>query len=237
MADLELFTWRTPNGFKVSIALEELDLPYRVTPVDIGAGVQKQPWFLAINPNGRIPALIDHAADGGPLSVFESGAILIYLAERTGRLMPTDVRGRTEVIQWLMFQMGGVGPMMGQANVFHRYAPERIPYATERYQRESRRLLEVLDTRLSTQEFVTREYSIADIALFSWARSTAWGGISIDGLPHLERWLNQLAARPAVQRGLLVPTPEPLPEPDAEVSPSQKSPSQKIVDTARRMLA
>ena len=204
---ITLYTANTPNGIKVSIALEELALPYEVHAIDLGTKQQKEPWFLAINPNGRIPAIVDHApADGaGDLAVFESGAILVYLAEKTGRLMPADVRGRTSVMQWLMFQMGGVGPMMGQANVFFRYAPEKIPFAIERYQRESRRLLEVLDGRLADHEYLAGDYSIADIANWSWAQSHAWGGISVDGLTHLQRWLAAIAARPAVAKGRTIP--------------------------------
>jgi GSH-dependent disulfide-bond oxidoreductase len=200
---IDLYTASTPNGWKVSVALEELALPYEVHPIDLGKLTQKEPWFLAINPNGRIPAIIDR--DEENFAVFESGAILVYLAEKTGQLMPTDVRGRSRVMQWLMFQMGGVGPMMGQANVFHRYAPEKIPFAIERYQRESRRLLAVLDARLADHEYLAGDYSIADIANVCWARGHAWGGIDVSGLDHLARWITQLEARPAVQRGLAVP--------------------------------
>ena len=200
---IDLYTASTPNGWKVSVALEELALPYEVHAIDLGKLTQKEPWFLAINPNGRIPAIIDR--DEENFAVFESGAILVYLAEKTGRLLPTDVRGRSRVMQWLMFQMGGVGPMMGQANVFYRYAPEKIPFAIERYQRESRRLLAVLDARLADHEYLAGDYSIADIANFCWARGHAWGGIDVSGLDHLARWITQLEARPAVQRGVAVP--------------------------------
>jgi glutathione S-transferase len=200
---IDLYTASTPNGWKVSVALEELALPYEVHPIDLGKLTQKEPWFLAINPNGRIPAIIDR--DEENFAIFESGAILVYLAEKTGRLLPTDVRGRSQVMQWLMFQMGGVGPMMGQANVFHRYAPEKIPFAIERYQRESRRLLAVLDARLADHEYLAGDYSIADIANVCWARGHAWGGIDVSGLDHLARWITQLEARPAVQRGVAVP--------------------------------
>ena len=216
---ITLYTSPTPNGHKVSIALEELGLPYEVHAIDLGARTQKEPWFLAINPNGRIPAIVD---DGFP--VFESGAILIWLAEKTGQLMPTDPQGRSLVLQWLMFQMGGVGPMMGQANVFYRYAPEKIPYAIERYQTEGRRLLTVLDTRLSGERYLAGDYSIADIANYAWARSHAWSGISVEGLPHLQRWLDELSARPAVQRGLAVP-----------VRPAEGG-AQRVVDDARKIL-
>ncbi len=200
---IDLYTARTPNGFKASITLEELGLPYRTHAIDLMAGTQKEPWFLEINPNGRIPAIVDRDEDD--FAVFESGAILVYLAEKTGQLMPTDRKGRSLVMQWLMFQMGGVGPMMGQANVFYRYAPERIPYAIGRYQRESRRLLEVLDKRLGQVEWLAGDYSIADIANFTWARTHNWSGVSIEGLDNLARWIDATAARPAVQRGLDVP--------------------------------
>lgn len=200
---IELFTAATPNGWKVSIALEELGIPYRVRRIDFDQREQKEPWYLKINPNGRIPTIIDHSNDG--FTVFESGAILVYLAERSHALLPGDVKGRSLVIQWLMFQMGGIGPMMGQANVFFRYAPERIPYAIDRYQRECRRLFEVLDTRLADREYLADEYSIADIAHWSWVHSYTWSGINIDGLAHLERWLARIGERPAVQRGLGVP--------------------------------
>lgn len=200
---IDLYTARTPNGFKASIVLEELALPYETHAIDLGAQTQKESWFLDINPNGRIPAIVDR--DEGDFAVFESGAILVYLAEKTGQLMPTDRKGRSVVMQWLMFQMGGVGPMMGQANVFYRYAPEKIPYAIARYQRESRRLLEVLDARLGKVEYLAGDYSIADIANFAWARTHSWSGVEIDGLDHLARWLDAIGKRPAVVRGLEVP--------------------------------
>ena len=200
---IDLYTAATPNGYKVSIALEELDLPYKLHVLSLAEGDQKRPWFLAINPNGRIPAIVDR--DNGDFAVFESGAILIYLAELTGRLIPSDEQGRSRVIQWLMFQMGGLGPMMGQANVFTRYFPEQIPSVQQRYLRESRRLLEVLDGHLAEVEYLAGDYSIADIANFAWARAYAWPGIDISGLDHLQRWLDAIASRPAVQRGLLKP--------------------------------
>jgi glutathione S-transferase len=202
---IELFTAATPNGWKASITLEELGLPYKVRRIDFDKREQKEPWYLKINPNGRIPAIIDH--DNGGFAVFESGALMIYLAEKAGKLLPTDVKGRSLVIQWLMFQMGGIGPMMGQANVFYRYAPERIPYAIERYQREVRRLFEVLDTRLAGHEFLAGDYSLADIANWSWVRGYKWSGVSLDGLAHLARWLDAIAKRPAVKRGVDVPEP------------------------------
>ena len=201
-AMIELFTARTPNGHKVSVALEELGLPYEVRSIDLSAGEQKEPWFLAINPNGRIPAITDRETG---ITVFESGAILVYLAEKTGELMPKDPAGRYAVMQWLMFQMGGVGPMMGQANVFNRYAPEKIPYAIERYQRESRRLFEVLDGQLDGREYLTGDYSIADIANWCWVRTHRWSGASIEGLDNLGAWLERIDARPAARRGVEVP--------------------------------
>ena len=202
---IELFTAATPNGWKASITLEELALPYKVRRIDFDKREQKEPWYLAINPNGRIPAIVDH--DNGGFAVFESGALMIYLAEKAGKLLPADVKGRSLVIQWLMFQMGGVGPMMGQANVFFRYAPERIPYAIERYQREVRRLFEVLDGRLKDNEYLAGDYSLADIANWSWVRGYKWSGVTLDGLPHLTRWLETIAQRPAVKRGVDVPEP------------------------------
>jgi glutathione S-transferase/GST-like protein len=200
---ITLYTAATPNGHKVSIALEELGLTYETRVVDLAGHEQKQPWFLAINPNGRIPAIVDHGA--GDFAIFESGAILIWLAEKSGRLMPSDAKGRSQVMQWLMFQMGGLGPMMGQANVFHRYLPEKIPVAIERYQGEGRRLLAVLDARLARHEFLAGDYSIADIANFAWARTHRWSGIDVAGLPHLDRWMKQIRSRDAVVRGLAVP--------------------------------
>ncbi|MFP2928816.1 glutathione S-transferase family protein [Pyxidicoccus sp. 3LG] len=203
---IDLYTWGTPNGIKVSIALEELGLPYTVHAVDIGKGVQKQPDFLRINPNGRIPAIVDR--DAGDFPVFESGAILLYLAEKTGKLIPADVKGRSRVIQWLMFQMSGVGPMQGQANVFFRYFPEKLQPAIDRYQNETRRLYTVLDTRLKESEYLAGDYSIADIATWPWVRVHDWAGVSVDGLPNLQRWLDAIAQRPAVKRGLDVPFPQ-----------------------------
>ena len=222
---IDLYTAPTPNGYKASITLEELEIPYSLHVLDLGAGQQKEPWFLAINPNGRIPAIVDRGAgeDGGDFPVFESGAIMMYLAEKAGRLLPTDERGRSRVVQWLMFQMGGVGPMMGQANVFTRYFPERIPSVIERYRRECRRLFEVLDRRLADSEWLAGDYSIADIANFAWVRTHEWPGIAVDGLDNLQRWMAAIAARPAVQRGVDAP-----PRPEA---------SEKTVETARKMLA
>jgi glutathione S-transferase len=207
---IELFTAATPNGWKASITLEELGLPYEVRRIDFDKKEQKEPWYLKINPNGRIPTIVDH--DNGGFTVFESGALMIYLAEKAGRLLPADVKGRSLVIQWLMFQMAGIGPMMGQANVFYRYAPERIPYAIDRYQREVRRLFEVLETRLDGREFLAGDYSIADIANWSWVRGYKWSGVTLDGLPNLTRWLVAIGKRPAVKRGVDVPEPVDLDE-------------------------
>jgi GST-like protein len=200
IAMIDLYTAATPNGHKVSIALEELGLPYRVHALSFDKKEQKAPEFLRINPNGRIPAIVD---DG--FAVFESGAILIYLAEKTGKLLPSDVKGRSLAMQWLMFQMGGVGPMQGQANVFFRYFPEKLQGAIDRYQHETRRLYEVLDHRLGEAEYLAGDYGIADIATYPWVRVHDWAGVSVDGLEHLQRWMAALAARPAVQRGLLIP--------------------------------
>ena len=200
---IDLYTASTPNGWKASITLEELGLPYEVRPVDLLKGEQKQEAFLEINPNGRIPAIVDR--DEGDFAVFESGAIMIYLAEKAGRLLPTDRKGRSRVIQWLMFQMGGIGPMMGQANVFFRYFPEKIQPAIDRYQNESRRLFEVLDRQLGRSEWLAGEYSIADIANWSWVRTHEWSGVSVEGLEHLQRWLATMKERPACQRGAAVP--------------------------------
>ncbi|MEN9888941.1 MAG: hypothetical protein RL559_978 [Pseudomonadota bacterium] len=204
---IELYTAATPNGHKVSIALEELGLPYTLQVLDLAAGEQKTPAFLAINPNGRIPAIVDRGA--GDFAVFESGAILVYLAEKTGRLMPSDPQGRSRVMQWLMFQMGGVGPMMGQANVFFRYFPEKIQPAIDRYQGESKRLLRVLDGHLQDHEYLAGDYSIADIANWAWVRTHRWSGVDVGDLPHLQRWLAAIRARPAVQRGIEAP-PSPM---------------------------
>ena len=200
---IELLTASTPNGHKASITLEELGLDYTVTAIDLSKLEQKEPGFLAANPNGRIPVIIDR--DNSNFAVFESGAIMQYLAEKTGKLMPSDLNGKSLVSQWLMFQMGGLGPMMGQANVFYRYTEEKIDYAIKLYQNESRRLLEVLDTRLAEHEYLAGDYSIADIANFSWARIHEWTGVSVEGLDHLQRWLADIESRPAVQRGLAVP--------------------------------
>ncbi|OLQ81432.1 glutathione S-transferase [Photobacterium proteolyticum] len=206
---IDLYTAATPNGHKISIALEEMGLEYRVHPLDLMEAEQKLPEFTAINPNGRIPAIVDTENDN--FAVFESGAILLYLAEKTGKFLPEDPKKRSQVIQWLMFQMGGVGPMMGQANVFYRYFPETIPAAIERYQHEGRRLFEVMDKQLAKHAYLAGdEYTIADMATWPWVRIYEWSGIDIDGLEHLQRWLNELAERPACQKGILVPPPSEL---------------------------
>ena len=201
---IDLYTAPTPNGWKASIVLEELGLPYTVHALDLGKLEQKSEAYLRINPNGRIPAIVDR--DAGDFPVFESGAILLYLAEKTGRLLPSDAKGRSRAIQWLMFQMGGLGPMQGQANVFFRYAPEKLPFAIERYQRETRRLYEVLDRRLGEAEYLAGDYGIADIASWPWVTLHGWAGVTLDGLDHLQRWVEAVGARPAVQRGRAVPT-------------------------------
>jgi GSH-dependent disulfide-bond oxidoreductase len=200
---IDLYTAATPNGYKASIALEEMALPYTMHALDLSQNQQKEPWFLAINPNGRIPAIVDR--DAGDFAVFESGAILIYLAEKTGMFMPADAKGRSRVIQWLMFQMGGIGPMMGQANVFYRYFPEKIQPAIDRYQGETRRLFRVLDGQLKDNEYLAGDYSIADMANWAWVRTHKWSGVEIDDLPHLQRWVQAIYARAAVQKGITMP--------------------------------
>ena len=202
---IELYSWPTPNGHKVHIMLEETGLPYKVHAVDIGAGAQFDKAFLAISPNNRIPAIVDtESADGKPLSVFESGAILLYLAEKTGKFLPKDQRGRYEVMQWLMFQMGGIGPMLGQVHHFRAYAPEPIPYAIDRYTKEAGRLYGVIDRRLADRPFIAGDYSIADMAIFPWLRSWERQGVNIADYPNLKRWFDTIAGRPAVERGVKV---------------------------------
>ena len=200
---IELYTAATPNGWKASVALEEMGLEYTVKPVNLLKGEQKTSEFLAMNPNGRIPVIVDKSE--GDHVVFESGAIMIYLAEKTGMFLPNDNKGRSKVLQWLMFQMGGVGPMMGQANVFYRYLEEKIPVAIDRYQNEVRRLFEVLDGHLANNEYLVDDYSIADMANWCWVRTYEWSGASIDGLDNLTRWKNSIEARPAARRGVEVP--------------------------------
>ncbi len=201
---IDLYTAATPNGWKITIALEELGLPYTVHAVDLGAGEQHAPAFRALNPNGRIPVIVDRESG---LTVFESGAILVYLAEKTGRLMPHDLAGRFDVMQWLMFQMGGIGPMQGQAVVFERYFDEDVPRARERYKNETRRLYEVLDSRLADRDYLTGDYSIADIANWSWVKAWRWARVPTAGLDHLAAWIDRIAARPAVMRGIEIPAP------------------------------
>jgi GST-like protein len=201
---IDLHYWPTPNGWKVSIMLEETGLPYRLVPVNIGRGEQFRPEFLAISPNNRMPAIVDHepADGGGPLSVFESGAILLYLGDKTGKFLPKDLRGRYEVTQWLMWQMGGLGPMAGQAHHFRQYAPENIAYAVDRYTRETNRLYGVMNRRLADREFLAGEYSIADMAAFPWVVPYQNQGQSLEEFPNLRRWFDAMKARPAVSRGI-----------------------------------
>ncbi len=202
---IDLYSWPTPNGHKIHIMLEEVGLPYKVHGIDIGAGAQFEPAFLKISPNNRIPAIVDSDGPGGkPISVFESGAILIYLAEKTGKFMPKDARARYAVLEWLMFQMGGIGPMFGQANHFRAYAPEKIPYAIDRYTNEAKRLYGVLDRRLADHDYVAGDYSIADMAIFPWMRYGDRRGVNVDEFPNVKRWFEAINARPAVQRGVEV---------------------------------
>jgi glutathione S-transferase len=222
---IDLYTAATPNGWKVSIMLEETGLPYRVNALELSKLEQREEAFLKISPNGRIPAIVDHEA--GDFAVFESGAILIYLAEKTGRFLPSDVEGRSLALQWLMFQMGGIGPMQGQANVFFRYAPEKIQYAIDRYHHEVRRLYEVLDRRLGEAEYLAGDYSIADMASWPWVSIHGWAGVEVEGLANLQRWLAAVGERPAVQRGRAVPQPGTPTDARAE----------EIAEGARRMLA
>ena len=200
---IELYTSPTPNGYKISVALEELEIPYNVHVVNLQAGDQKKPEFLAMNPNGRIPVIVDTENDN--LSIMESGAQLIYLAEKAGKLLPTESIARSKVIQWLMFQMGGIGPMMGQANVFFRYWPgEKIQPAIDRYQNEGRRLFEVMESRLKDNEFLADDFSIADIPNWCWVRTYKWSGVNIDGLEGVKRWMQMMEDRPACKKGVAV---------------------------------
>jgi len=203
---IDLYTWPTPNGHKIHIMLEETGLPYRVHPIDIGAGDQFKPEFLKISPNNKMPAMIDSdGPDGKPISLFESGAMLLYLASKAGKFLPENIRDRWATLQWLMFQMGGVGPMLGQAHHFHVYAPEKIPYAMQRYAKEANRLYGVLDRRLAQSKFIAcRDYTIADMAIMPWLRSYKNQGVEMDEYPQVKRWFDGIAARPAVQRGLAV---------------------------------
>ena len=201
---IDFYTWSTPNGIKVSIMLEEVEQPYNIIPVDIGAGDQFKPEFLKISPNNRMPAIVDHDGPGGqPYSLFESGAILMYLAEKTAKLMPSDTNGRYTVIQWLMFQMANVGPLLGQNHHFRHYAPEKIPYAIDRYTNEARRLYGVIDKRLGESDYLAGDdYSIADIATFPWLRSHERQGQDLNDFPDLKRWYEIIKMRPAVRRGI-----------------------------------
>ena len=221
---IELYTAATPNGYKVSVALEELGLPYQAHAVDLTTGQQKTAEFLAMNPNGRIPVIMD---DGFP--VFESGAILIYLAEKTGKLMPVDVQGRSRVVQWLMFQMGGIGPMMGQANVFYRYFPERIQPAIDRYHGEVKRLFGVLDRHLAENEWLADDYSIADIANWCWTRTARWSGVDPEPYENMARWHRAISERPAAQRGIAVPQ-------SAEISGKDEAAKKKFAETTRTIV-
>jgi glutathione S-transferase len=200
---IHLYTASTPNGHKVSCLLEALEMPYEAHAINLAEGEQHKPDFLEISPNGRIPAIVD--TDNDDLSIFESGAIMLYLAEKAGKLIPSDVKERAKVVEWLMFQMGGIGPMMGQANVFFRYFPKKIQPAIDRYQNESRRLFEVLDKQLSTNEWIAGEYSIADIANWCWVRTHNWSGVSIEGLEHLNNWKNKMYEQPGMLKGTKVP--------------------------------
>ena len=220
---IEVYSWATPNGHKVHIMLEECGLPYRVIPVDIGAGDQFEPGFLRISPNNKIPAINDpDGPDGAPMAMFESGAILLYLASKTGQFLPTGTRARFEVLEWLMFQMGGVGPMLGQAHHFRIYAPEKIEYAVNRYTNEARRLYGVMNTRLAKSKYIAGpQYTIADMAIFPWLRSWKNQGIEWVDYPHLKGWFDEIAARPAVMRGV-------------EVLSNQRKPL--VTDAAREVL-
>jgi GST-like protein len=200
---IDLYFWPTPNGYKISIMLEEIEMAYKVIPVNIGKGDQFAPEFLKLSPNHRMPAIVDHEGpDRKPLSIFESGAILLYLADKSGKLLPRDVRGRFNAIQWLMWQMGGLGPMLGQAHHFRRYAPEKLEYAINRYTSEAKRLYNVLDKAVSESPFLAGEYSIADIAAFPWIIAHEWQGQALEDFPHLKRWFETIRSRPAVERGL-----------------------------------
>lgn len=199
---IDLYFWPTPNGYKVTVMCEEVGLKYNIIPINIGKGDQFKPEFLKISPNNKMPAIVDSDGPGGsPIAIFESGAILMYLAEKTGKLMPSDTRGKYDVIQWLMFQMGTVGPMLGQAHHFRRYAPEKLEYAVNRYTNEAKRIYNVIDRRLAEAPYLAGEYSIADIATYPWLVPHTMQGQTLDDYPNLKRWYEELRARPAVQRG------------------------------------
>jgi GST-like protein len=205
---IDLYTWTTPNGRKASIMLEELGLPYNTHAINIGKNDQFTPEFIALNPNSKIPAIVDsEGPDGKPMTVFESGAILIYLAEKTGKLIPSSPRGRSVALQWLMFQMGGVGPIFGQVHHFLRAAKEPVPYAIERYTKETQRLYGVLDARLKDREYLADDYSIADIATYPWTARYEWHKTRLEDFANVKRWYDAISARPAVQRGMNVPAP------------------------------
>lgn len=200
---LTAYTWGTPNGKKLTIMLEECGLPYSLERINISTGAQQTPEYLAINPNGKIPALVDtDGPEGKPFTIFESGAILIYLAEKTGKFLPQHSSERYEALQWLMFQMGGFGPMLGQAHHFLRFAPEKIPYAMDRYRTEAKRLYTVLNSALADRDYIAKTYSIADMALYPWALAHEWHEVELASFPHVQRWMEGIGARPAVQRGL-----------------------------------
>ena len=200
---IDAYSWPTPNGHKIHIMLEETGLPYKVHGIDIGTGAQFDPAFLKISPNNKIPAIVDSDGPGGkPISIFESGAILIYLAEKTGKFMPKETRARYQVLEWLMFQMGSIGPMFGQANHFRAYAPEKIPYAIDRYTNEAKRLYGVMDRRLKDHDYIAGDYSIADMAIFPWMRYGDRRGVDVNEFPNVVRWFEAINARPAVVRGL-----------------------------------
>ncbi len=204
---IELYTWGTPNGKKVSVMLEEIGLSYNLHPINIGQGDQFKPDFVAINPNSKIPAIIDTEGPGGkPISIFESGAILLYLAEKTGKLLAREPAARIEAIEWLMFQMGGVGPMFGQAHHFLRQVKEPNPYGAERYTKETRRLYGVMNVRLGKVDFLAGEYSIADVATYPWVARHEWHQVDLAEFPNVARWFAAISARPAVQRGMKVPS-------------------------------
>ena len=203
---IELYTWSTPNGRKISIALEELGLAYSVHPINITKDEQFAPDFLKISPNNKIPAIVDpDGPDGKPIALFESGAILLYLSEKTGKFMPSNARARYDALQWLMWQMGGFGPMLGQAHHFRRFAKEQVPYAIERYTNETRRLYGVLDKHLKEVEYLAGDYSVADMATFPWAARHEWHGIALEDFASVKRWYDAIAARPAVEKGMAVP--------------------------------
>jgi GST-like protein len=212
---IDVYFWPTPNGHKVTVALEELELPYNVIPINIGKGDQFKSEFLKISPNNKMPAIVDPEGPGGkPISIFESGAILIYLAEKTGRLMPTDARGRYKVLEWLMFQMASVGPMLGQVHHFRRYAPEQIQYAIDRYTNEAKRICGVIDKRVGDVLYLAGEYSIADIATYPWLRPHKLQGQNLEDFPNLKRWYAAIEARPAVRKGMAVMADGPTLQPN-----------------------